>query len=372
MSNYRQVMNNLSKEEWNQIVSRLPGAHVLQSYQWGQVKTQYGWSTERRVWKNFQDEVVAAAQILRRDVAHLGMSVLYIPKGPLLRNWNDLELRNQVLGDLEKIAHESKAIFIKIDPDICIGMGIPGEADFREDSEGKKIVEELEVRNWQFSDEQIQFRNTVLIDLNASEDEILARMKQKTRYNIRLAGRRGVVLRIANDADIDLLYRMYAQTSLRDGFVIREKGYYRMVWEIFFDHGLAEGLIAEVNGDPVAGAIIFRFGNRAWYLYGMSFEEHREKMPSYLIQWEAMRRAKQAGCLVYDMWGAPDRFNQDDPLWGVFRFKTGFGGRVELGIGAWDYPSNSWLYRLYTNFLPRVMDFLRRRGRIQTQQSVST
>ena len=210
----------------------------------------------------------------------------------------------------------------------------------------------------------------MLVDLRPSEDELLACMKPKTRYNIRLAARRGVAVRAGGEADLDGLYRMYAETAVRDGFVIREAGYYREVWGTFLRAGLAEALIAEVSGEPVAAVWVFRFGDRAWYLYGMSRPLHREKMPNHLLQWEAMRRSKQAGCTVYDLWGAPDKFDERDPLWGVYRFKEGFGGRVVRHIGAWDLPVRPLYYRLYTEILPRWLDRMRRRGRARTLQEI--
>jgi lipid II:glycine glycyltransferase (peptidoglycan interpeptide bridge formation enzyme) len=205
-------------------------------------------------------------------------------------------------------------------------------------------------------------------------------MKQKTRYNIRLARRRGVVVRVGGEDDLDLLYQMYAQTSLRDGFAIRDKDYYATLWKAFFqrlhsNHGCtanpyAEPLIAEVEGEPVAALVIFRFGGCAWYLHGMSLPVHRKKMPNYLLQWEAMRRAKSAGCKIYNLWGAPDDFSENDPMWGVYRFKSGFGGEVLRTIGAWDLPVRPLWYRIYTQFLPRLLDVLRRRGTKRTKLMV--
>jgi lipid II:glycine glycyltransferase (peptidoglycan interpeptide bridge formation enzyme) len=125
-----------------------------------------------------------------------------------------------------------------------------------------------------------------------------------------------------------------------------------------------------VDGEAVAALIVFRFCGKAWYLYGMSRSLHREKMPNYLLQWEAMRRAKAAGCTVYDLWGAPEVFNESDPLWGVFRFKLGLGGVVHRTIGAWDLPIRPVLYRLYTHLLPRLLAIMRRRGQARTQQSI--
>jgi lipid II:glycine glycyltransferase (peptidoglycan interpeptide bridge formation enzyme) len=240
----------------------------------------------------------------------------------------------------------------------------------------------LQRRGWEFSSDQIQFRNTVLIDLTSSEEQMLLRMKQKTRYNIRLAEKKGVSVRGGTQEDLPMLYRMYAETSVRDGFVIRDEGYYMTVWELFMsgatsrrsqipDHvPFAEPLIADVNGEPVAAIFVFYFAHRAYYVYGMSRDVHREKMPTYLLQWEAMKRAKANGCIVYDLWGAPDVFDESDSMWGVYRFKEGLGGQVVRTLGAWDFaPSPLW-YKMYSEIIPRLLDVMRSRGKTRTKQSI--
>ena len=361
-------------ERWNGIVAGLPGAHLLQTWQWGQVKSAAGWRPLPYLWKQPDGSISAAALILERElslpVVGGAARVLYAPKGPLL-DWRQPALRRQVLADLQAFAKERGAIFVKIDPDVVVGTGRPGEPDFSEDSLGSQVADELSRLGWRFSDEQIQFRNTLIVDLTAGEADLLARMKQKTRYNVRLAQKKAVHIRLAGADDLGLLYRMYAETSVRDGFVIRGETYYRRVWGIFMDAGMAEALVAEVEGQPVAALVVFQFAGKAWYLYGMSRDEHREKMPNYLLQWEAMRRARAAGCKIYDLWGAPDEFREDDPMWGVYRFKEGLGGRVVRTLGAWDYPARPWLYRIYTQTLPRVLGMMRRRGRERTRQEVS-
>jgi lipid II:glycine glycyltransferase (peptidoglycan interpeptide bridge formation enzyme) len=120
----------------------------------------------------------------------------------------------------------------------------------------------------------------------------------------------------------------------------------------------------------LAAIFIFMFGDRAYYLYGMSRDEHRELMPAYLLQWEAIRRAKEAGCTVYDLWGAPEEFNEMDDLWGVYRFKEGLGGRVVRTLGAWDYAPNSLWYGLYAKVMPKVLDVMRFRGRARTREAL--
>jgi peptidoglycan pentaglycine glycine transferase (the first glycine) len=390
----------VDSDTWNSIVSKLPNPHFLQTYEWGQVKARYGWNPLYAVWTsdgkfsifsdsdNYSpgsDHLLAAALILKRQVLKKGfarrLSILYSPKGPLL-DWSDEPLRNRVLNDLQSYAKKQGAIFMKMDPDVVLGTGVSdGEAEVN-DRRGQTVMSELERRGWQYSSDQIQFKNTVLIDLTPSEDEMLARMKQKTRYNIRLAEKKGVALRIGIREDFSMLYRMYAETSVRDGFVIRDEGYYRTVWETFMqeNRGTSEGrdvpacepLIAEVDGEPVAAIFVFYFARRAYYVYGMSRNAHREKIPTYLLQWEAMKRARSKGCTIYDLWGAPEVFDESDSMWGVYRFKEGLGGQVVRTLGAWDFVPSPFWYKIYSEIIPRLIDVMRSRGKAKTRQNLDT
>jgi lipid II:glycine glycyltransferase (peptidoglycan interpeptide bridge formation enzyme) len=385
---------------WNSLISKLPNPHFLQTYEWGQVKAKYGWQPLYAIWTvdgkvqifketdNWSlntDRCLAAALILKRIIPMGGMSarlsILYAPKGPLL-DWTNESLRNRVLNDLQTFAKRQGAIFLKMDPDIMLGTGVPGGAGDVIDQQGQVLTSELVRRGWRYSSDQIQFRNTVLIDLSPSDEELLAHMKQKTRYNVRLAEKKGVVLRVGKLEDLAMLYKMYAETSVRDGFVIRDEGYYQTVWKLFMagDESsivnsllsipFAEPLIAEVDHEPVAAIFVFYFAGRAYYVYGMSRDIHREKMPTYLLQWEAMRRAKARGCSIYDLWGAPEVFDQSDSMWGVYRFKEGLGGKVVRTLGAWDFAPNPFWYKLYSEVIPRLLDVMRSRGKAKTKQSL--
>jgi len=349
------MIDRMDEKTWNHIVASFPDPHILQTWQWARVKSQFGWEPIYKVWGN-PENPDAAALILKRTISIGGFAarlrILYAPKGPLLRNWDDRDLREKVLSHLKIIANKEGAIFIKIDPDVPLGGGIPDADGSIDDPVGFELEEVLRTHGWQSSDDQIQFRNTALIDLTPPEDEILARMKQKTRYNVRLAGRKGVSVRPGTADDFDLLYKMYAETSVRDGFVIRSGDYYKVLWRTFLEAGMLEPLIAEVEGGPVAAVVIFRFAERAYYMHGMSRATHRNKMPNYLLQWEAMRRAKDTGCKIYDLWGAPEVFDESDSMWGVFRFKQGLGGEVQRTIGAYDLPVKPLYYKLYTQVLP--------------------
>jgi lipid II:glycine glycyltransferase (peptidoglycan interpeptide bridge formation enzyme) len=352
-------------DEWNRLLLTLPGPHLLQSWQWGELKAGVGWTPARWMWAGDDGKAAAAAQVLRRPLRLLPqIAVLYAPRGPCL-DYSDKPLRQKVMADLEGIARRSGGIFLKVDPSFPLGTGIP-EAPIAEDP----VAVDLAARGWRPSREQIQFRNTMTIDLTRGEEALLHGMKQKTRYNIRLAERRGVRVRPGTLNDLGLLYRIYAETSLRDGFIIRHEEYYRQAWGSFIQSGMAQIFVAEVQGEPVAAIVVYRFGRTCWYLYGMSREAHREDMPNHLLQWEAMRWARTQGCHTYDFWGAPDRLAPEDPMWGVYRFKEGFGAQLVRTIGAWDFPVRPIFCAIYTRLLPRILALMRARGRAQTSRSL--
>ncbi len=364
---------------WNEIISPFPGAHLLQTSQWADFKARFGWLPYYLIWEEGQggwqmhvsrkaeintEEPSAAGLLLERETFP-GLRILYMPKGPLLADWSNQALSKKVLDDLADFSRERKALQLKIDPDLEIGRGVAGE-EVQECERGKGFQELLRGKGWVYSREQVQFKNTVLVDLKEDEDQILARMKSKTRYNIKLSGRKGIQIRLGNIQDLPILYRMYAETSRRAGFTIRGESYYLSLWKSFMDVApesiagpKARPIIAEFEGQMVAAAVIFMFGERSWYLHGMSLTEHSEKMAPHLVQWEAMRWAKSQGCEVYDMWGAPDQLDESDPLWGVYRFKRGYGGDISLTIGAWDYPARPIGYTAYNRWLPRILDIMR-------------
>lgn len=349
-----------SSERWQTALAALPHAHVLQSWLWGQFKSRWGWSAAPLILDTPGSDgqnPLAAALVLKRRLPRTPFSVLYVPKGPLF-DYGDPPRCRLVLAELEQYARRERAIFIKIDPDVVKSWGSEPE---RLSPIGSKFTLELRRRGWLFSPEQIQFRNTVELSVQRPEEELLAAMKQKTRYNIRLAARKGITVRAGGPADFPTIVEMYKKTAARDGFAIRPAAYYLDIWNAFYEASIAHPLLAEFEGEPVASVIVVRSGDRAIYMYGASTEKERKRMPNYLLQWEAIRWAKTQGCQVYDFWGAPDEFRETDRLWGVWRFKAGFGGQVVSHVGAWDFPLNRALYWIYTVALPPYLDWLRHR-----------
>lgn len=364
---------NTPDSKWNQTISGLPGANFMQTVEWAAVKAQVGWRREELTWQNDNGEVIAAAQLLTRSTRLLRIgprvSIGYIPRGPLL-DWSDHDLVTMVLADLEKTAMQRGLVFLKIDPEVPLGELKPDES-MLEVHPGENLLAVLDDRGWRFSPDQVQFRNTMVLSLQGDESTWLARMKQKSRYNLRLAQKSGVLVRKASSEDLPLLYQMFVETANRDGFIIRPETYYLDVWRQFMRAGMADGLIAEYAGMPIAGLVLIYFGARAWFVYGMSTAQHRDKMPNYLLQWEAMRLARAKGCQLYDLWGAPDTLDESDPMFGVYRFKEGMGAKLLRTIGAWDFPVQPFLYRVYHQLIPRLLSVTRFLRKKQLMQEVS-
>ena len=321
-------MTLISPDDWKNFMSTHPDAHLLQTAEWGRLKAEFGWDPVQLV----RDGV--GVQVLFRRLP-LGFSLAYIPKGPVGGEIGGL------LPELDELCRERRAVVLKWEPD---GGDPAAPAGF---APGKRSV---------------QPPRTIVVDLSGSEEQLLERMKQKTRYNVRLGQRKGVVVR--QSGDLDTFNSLIAETGERDMFGVHSPEYYRRVYDLFHPRDMCELLMAEAGGGtdaagvPLAALMVFARGSRAWYLYGASSNEHRSDMPTYVLQWEAMRWARGRGCTEYDLWGVPDEdeaaleaefTKRADGLWGVYRFKRGFGGQVRRSPGPWE--------RVYRPVLHRVLDF---------------
>jgi len=321
----------VDRSQWLTFISRSPDAHILQTPAWGELKSGYGWTP---VWVV---NATLGAQILFQDLP-LGFKVGYIPRGPVSLDGHVFEgpAWETFQDELDLICRKHKAVFLKIEPD--------GWAD----------GDEHTLLGWRTSSHSIQPPRTILVSLEGDEQEILARMKSKTRYNIRLAGRNGVSVRRIDK--IDPFYALLEFTADRAEFGIHTREYYRRAFELFHPSGECAIFLAEYQGQPLASIMVFTRGARSWYFYGASSREHRDLMAPYLVQWEAMRWAKVLGCTSYDLWGVPDEdfevledqfTERSDGLWGVYRFKRGFGGQLLRSPGPWDRVYRPGLYSLY-------------------------
>ena len=315
---------------WDAFVETHPRGHFLQLSGWGKFKEAFGWEAVR-VGLFEAGQIVAGAQILLRPLVKLPLTprFAYIPKGPVV-DWEQQDLVERLFRAIHTEARRHRAAMLRIEPEL------------RDTPEHRSRLQAL---GFTPSSRWIQPRTTVWIDLTPDEETMLKRMKQKWRYNVRLAGRKGVVVREGNEEDVEAFIGLMQVTGERKAFGVHAADYYRTFWRMFAPAGRAALLLAEFEGEPLAGIMVGRTGKHAYYFYGASGNRRRNLMPSHRLQWEAMRWAKARGCTGYDLWGVPDEVADDpdapipDPpagMWGVWRFKRGFGGEVVRYVGAWD------------------------------------
>ena len=331
--------------EWNETLAGLPNGHLLQTWQWGELKRETGWVPTRVAFER-GGKVVAAAAVSRRGVPRSPLGVAYCQKGPAL-DYDDAPLLRAVLERLAQRARAERCIFVTVDPDI--------EWDQRD------AAAALRAAGYRPALSQLQVPSTVFVGLDGDDKELLKRMSSTWRRYINKAQREGVTIRTGTIEDIPDFFRFMQYTEERQEFVVRPLEYYRSAYAQLHGAGIAELFIAEVDGIPASAVFACKLGKRAWYLYGGSLEPGLKAHAPYLLQWHTMQWARDAGCETYDMWGAPDDpADKDDPLAGVYYFKRGFGGRHVRTLGAYDHVTSEPLYQLWQRALPLYLGALRR------------
>lgn len=306
------------RDAWNDFVAASPSGHILQSWEWGEIKQPGGWEPLRLAVRQ-GSKIRAGAQVLIRSLPYGVGRLAYAPRGPVL-DYDDTGLLAETIAAIDALAADRGVMAVKIEPDVIEPSPLPGR------------LAALGL----IPAPPVQMRSSIWVDIAVGEAEMLARQKQKTRYNIRLAERKGVVVREGTADDLDGWYDLYAVTSERDGFTIHDRDYYRLVLETLQPHGMATLLLAHHEGDLLAGIIVFAFGHQAQYMYGASSNQKRNLMAPYLLQWRGMLWARAHGAAIYDLWGIPDRLEESEDLWGVYRHKRGYGGEIVRYVGAYD------------------------------------
>lgn len=331
-----EIMPIVSLIDWNQFLSSHPNTHLLQTAEWGELKSAFGWKPVRIITGN------AGVQILFRKLP-LGFTVGYIPKSAITNK----PFSAPLWGEIDSACRAHRAIFLKLEPDLWNDFPLLGGAPFGDDKGRVRV-----------SPHNIQPPRTIIVNIKNTEEEILARMKPKTRYNIRLAEKKDVTVRAWDN--IESFHKMMLVTGVRDSFGVHSLEYYNRAYELLHPKQMGEILVAEYDGKALAALFVAHNGNRAYYLYGASNDEERNRMPTYLLQWEAMKWARARDCEEYDLWGVPDEDEatleanfetRHDGLWGVYRFKRGFGGEIKRAAQAMDRVYNPLLYWAYLKFV---------------------
>ncbi|NUP98453.1 MAG: peptidoglycan bridge formation glycyltransferase FemA/FemB family protein [Armatimonadetes bacterium] len=331
------------------------GQHELndfaQAWAWGEVKGRGEW-TPRRAGLFRGDELVAAAQVLFRRLP-LGRSLAYASRGPIvdLTTSAGASERAALFDGLEQLCRRERAICLKLDPCLPVGNELflalcgarptPGQ-------EGR------------FGGTQPRF--VMRLDLRPGLEAVMAGFKADYRTRIRKSERRGVTVRQAESAsDWQAFYNLLLETAERQQFTVRAKSYFDAIAAELTGACRASVLLAEREGRCVGAILCIRYGHTAWYLYGGMNDEGREHYSGYLLQWRAMEWAVEAGCETYDFRGVAPPEAVDSPLYGLNRFKSGFGPELVEWVGEYDVVLDRLGYRAFTSLLPRVKSLLKRR-----------
>jgi lipid II:glycine glycyltransferase (peptidoglycan interpeptide bridge formation enzyme) len=321
-------MSVAAPANWDEVAVESPGGHTLQSSAWARVREAQGWQPE---FIRIGDPLPIALVLWRGAFA--GRKIAYVPRGPITAPGDTAGL-GRALAHLADLARERGAIFLKVDPelrsDVAVAMRDHG---FRRGSDTQPVLATLQ------------------LDLAPDEDALLAAMEKDTRWSVRQSPKRGVTTRVVSDeASVRAFYELYAETGGRAGFITRTWDYYRQTWGTLIDAGLASVRLAYVEGAAVAGAMVWRCGDRALYQTGATNDAGRKSYAAYGLLWECIIEAKRAGRRTFDMGGIPvDIERKDDPMYGPYLFKRGFGGEVVRWVGAHDFvPSAApyWAYRV--------------------------
>ncbi len=345
------IVDIKEKDRYNEFVRSHPQGHFLQTWEWGEVKRGMGWQPLPLVLEE-DGEIRAALLILKRrlPLPVINKCIFYSPRGPVV----ELENREHcqlLFAGAERVARDHAAIFLKIDPDVP--------------ANNREFKDTLELCHFQRNETGLDFEGVqpafvFRLDITPSADELLANMHSKTRYNIRLAGKRGVTIRqAAGKEDLRTFYAVLQETAVRDDFLIRGYEYFEMIWDHMVKYGLAQIFLAEYKGQVISATLALVLGDKTWYLYGASSNEFRNVMPNYLIQWEMIVWAKAQNCKIYDFRGVSGNMDESNPLYGLYRFKKGFNGELIEFVGDWDRVYSPAFYWLWTRVLPAYMKTVR-------------
>jgi len=354
--------------KWNNFVKEnaLDGG-ILQSWEWGEFQESLG----RKIWRLVlvdDDKIISSILVVKYPLPFMG-SYLYVPRGPIKNakcKMQNAKLLKLLLEEIEKIGRKERAIFLRMDPAVF---------------ETKEDIEALRELGFVKSSKETQPKCTLILDISLSEDELFSQMKPKTRYNIRLAQKKGIEVRGQTSgifpsfprSDLwEMFWQLLQETAKRDGFRTHPKRYYQKMMRVLGkrreirnkreetrnkrqEKAFVKLFLAEYKKEILAANLIGFFGERVYYLHGASSDKYRNLMAPYLLHWETIKEAKRLGYKYYDLWGIMQLPTSNFQLptsnaWqGITRFKKGFAPMVPAieYIGTWEFPLKPWWYRIY-------------------------
>ena len=318
--------------EYEAFIQSHPKGNFAQSYLWGKQKPMWQW--DAIAVRGEDGAIRGSLAVMTRKVPGIGRTLMYGCRGPVC-DLDDRETFSQLLDGAKVLAKKYKSYVIKIDPDVPSSntafSSMLQSFGFRAKEGGKNF-------------EAIQPRYVFRLNVEGkTEEELLANFHQKWRYNIRLAERKGVTVRICGKEMVPAFSDLMLTTGVRDGFVTRKPEYFAAMLDNLGEHARLY-MAFDPNDTPIAGTLAIHYGDKVWYLYGASSNEHRNLMPNYLLQWRMIQWAVETNCRIYDFRGVSGDVSEDNPLYGLFRFKQGFGGDFTEFVGEMDLVLSPVIY----------------------------
>lgn len=329
------------KQQWNDFVAKSPYGNITQTFEWGELSKNVGSHFFRVGVVDDQNNLCAVMLVLVVKAPILHNSFFYVPRGPIVDDPRSPAF-SVLLNFVKSEARKMGAFMLKLETGVEVS--------------DTRWISELERRGFRPSTQFLHIRNEWILDIRPSEKDILANMKEKWRYNIRLATRKGVTVREGHGReDLETFHRLLEETAERDHFYIHDVDHFGLLMKLYEQDDRVALLIAEHEGNAVATIVLMRAGKWCWYRYGASSSKTRSLMPNHLLQWTGMQWAKAHGCEYYNFLGIPNSLEEpeahNDPLWGVYTFKRGFNGFSRLSLPGYDLPYNPLLYQAYRSML---------------------
>ena len=318
-------------------VASHPKGHFIQSHLWAAQKPEWKW--EAVLVRNAAGEICGACSFLIRKVPSLPYTLMYAGRGPVC-DVHDTETLKAITEGACALAKKYKAYCLKIDPDV-----LSSDIEFADSMKALGYTLRDPGKNFSGIQPRYVFR---LYPDGRDEEAVLASFHSKTRYNIRVAERKGVVVKIEGKEACAPFAKLMLETGVRDGFVVRSKEYFENILENLGEHARLYMAYTQ-EGVPVAGTLAVHYGDKVWYLYGASSNAHRNLMPNYLLQWHMIQWAIEVGARVYDFRGVSGDLSEDNPLYGLYRFKKGFNGEFTEFVGEFEYRFKPLINAAITN-----------------------
>ena len=331
----RFITDEEDKKAYSNFLEKHERCNFQQSLEWGEIKTN--WKKEVILAEDDKGNIIGSLCVWIRKIPFFG-NLMYSSRGPVC-DIHDMEVLKQLTDGAKELAKKYHAFVLRVEPDI-----LSSDQDFRQiiTNCGYKIKDDA--KNFR---EEIQPRYVFRLNIkDKTEDEIFAGFHQKTRYNVRLATKKGVIIKEGTREDLKAFHKIMVETGSRDGFIIRSLDYFERMYDSMAPEHM-KLLMAYHNDEPIAGTIPIMYGNKTWYLYGASSNSHRNLMPNYLLQWEMIKMAIARKDDIYDFRGVSGVVDKDHPQYGLYRFKKGFGADFTEFIGEVYIPFKPIMYSLY-------------------------